>query len=37
MDKGRKGRCFSEGAAANEFEYFSIPPFFLENIDLNKI
>ena len=24
------------GAAANEFQFFSIRPFFLKNIDLNK-
>ena len=34
INKG--GGCFSWGAAANEFHFFSIRPFFLKNIDLNK-
>ena len=31
-----RGVCFSEGAPANEFQFFSIWPLFLKNIDLNK-
>ena len=32
-----EGACFFSGrAAANEFQYFSIPLFFLKNINLNK-
>ena len=28
--------CFSVGATANEFQFFSIQPSFVKNIDLNK-
>ena len=37
MDKGKGDSRASGGAAANEFQFFSILTFFLKNLNLNKI